>query len=347
MSKIAVIHPKFKKGHGVDRVIYETCKRLSNKYDISIFTLESNYEPLPGIDIRIMRNVPVKDYGKQILLTMLHMLLNPDSFSQYDLVWIHSVPLTISALYIKRKHNIPILCTFHGIRTISDPRLLVYKIIARLTFNKIDLIIGVSDFVVREARGYGANAIKIYNGCDLERFQPTFEDEGYMLSVGELTTHKMVNVPIAISSELGIPLKVVGDGPERGRLEQYAKRVKANAEFYGIVDELSLLKMYQKCSFFVSGSVHEAFGLAFIEAGACGKPSIVRNCTAMPEVIRHGETGFLCNNFSEYIHYSRLLWENEGTRREMGKKATWYAKKFSWETAAKKYNTVIESIKKR
>jgi len=225
-----------------------------------------------------------------------------------------------------------------------DPRLLVYKIITRLTFKKIDLIIGVSDFVVREARSYGANVIKIYNGCDLDKFQPTFEDEGYMLSVGELTPHKMIDVPIAISSELGIPLKIVGDGPERERLEQYAKRVNANAEFYGIIDEPSLLKIYRKCSFFISGSVHEAFGLAFVEAGACGKPSIVRNCTAMPEVIRHSKTGFLCNNFREFIHYSRLLWENEEERRKMGLKAINYAKTFSWETAVKKYNIVIESF---
>jgi len=344
MSKIAVIHPKFKRGHGVDRVIYETCKRLSNRYDISIFTLETNYETLPGIDIRIMRNVPTNDYGKQIFLTMLHMFLNPDSFSQYDLIWIHSIPLTISALYIKRKYNIPILCTFHGIRTNLDPRLLVYKIITRLTFKKIDLIIGVSNFVVREARDYGANAIKIYNGCDLERFQPTFEDEGYMLSVGELTPHKMIDVPIAISRELGIPLKIVGDGSEKDRLEQYAKRMNADAEFYGIIDELSLLKMYQKCSFFISGSVHEAFGLAFVEAGACGKPSIVRNCTAMPEVIRHGETGFICNNFSEFIYYSRLLWGKKGIRSAMGKKAVEYAKKFSWDDAAKQYSAVIKKI---
>lgn len=196
---------------------------------------------------------------------------------------------------------------------------------------------GVSEYVTREARNYGAEAVKIYNGCNLERFYPTYKDEGYILSVGELISCKSFEVPIKISRVL----KIVGIGPERRSLENYARRIGADVEFLGLVLGSNLVELYQKCSFFVSGSFYESFGIVFLEANACGKPVIARDCTAMPEIVKHNETGFLCNNDRDFIFYSDLLWKNKKTRRVMGIKARKHAESFSWSKTATKYDEII------
>lgn len=88
MNRIAIIHPQFKKGYGVSTLIYEACKRLRDKYDISIFTLETDFEASSEFDIHLLKNVVGEDYEKQVLWTTLYTLLNPDIFSGYDLIWI-------------------------------------------------------------------------------------------------------------------------------------------------------------------------------------------------------------------------------------------------------------------
>jgi len=343
VKKIAVVHPRFLIGGGVDTVIYEVSKRLSRRYEITIFTVDSTFKPIHRIHIHQFQGLEKVGYRERILLTILSILSKQNLFVGYDLLWVHSLPLIPSALQIRNRLNIPLLLTFHGIRT-YDPRLVLYRITAKLTFKMIDQIVGVSNYVTEEAKRYGANAIKIYNGCDLKKFHPTYEDWGYILTVGELAPHKVVEVPIRISRELGIPLKVIGDGSERKRLEEYAKRIGADVEFYGLVDEKTLLKAYQRCSFFISGSFHEAFGLSLLEANACAKPVVARNCAAIPEVVRHGRTGFLCNKFKDYLIYSRLLWENESLRSSMGAYARRWAENFTWDRTARLYSKVMENL---
>ena len=331
-------------GGGVDTVINETCKRLRGKYDLSVFTTAVNFEPISDVNVCLLKDLAGSKYERQIFWTVLYTFLHPDAFSGYDLLWIHSLPLLIPALRVKRKLGIPILYSFHGIRTVRDSRLLSYRVLVRLSFSKIDLVVGVSVYVTLEARRYGAHAIRIYNGCDTEKFSPRFEDEGYMLTVGELAPHKAVNIPIEVSRNLGIPLKIVGDGAERDRLERYVRKTGANVEFHGLIPESELIKLYQKCSFFISGSLHEAFGLALLEACASGKPVIARNCTAIPEVVKHNKTGFLCNNDEEFIFYSKLLWENEVLRKTLGKNARKLSEKFSWNETANRYEKAINSL---
>jgi len=343
MRKIAVIHPRYQIGGGVDTVIYEVCRRLCDKNIFSIFTTNANFEQIRGIEVY---DLHFADYGyeKQMFLTLLFMFFNLKKYLDYDLIWIHSPPLILPALAIKKKLGVPILYTFHGIRTASDPKLSFYKVIARSAFNKVDRIVGVSNYVTKEAKFFGANAARIYNGCDIKKFCPTFIDEGYMLTVGELAPHKAMDVPIKVSRKLGIPLKVVGDGPERDRLERYARRIGSNVEFLGLLWGSELVNLYQKCSFFISGSYYESFGLSLLEAEACGKPVVARNCAAIPEVVRHNETGFLCSDDHEYLLHSKALWENEALRKTFGRKAREFSESFQWNATADGYRKVIDSF---
>jgi len=344
MARIAIIHPRYQIGGGVYTYIYEICRRLESKYDITIFTLPGRFERIPNVRVEYIPGIGETDYEQQLIQALKFLFLKQDAFSGYDLLWTHSLLLNLPALSVRNRFKVPVLYTFHGIRYMrDDPRLLSYHLASYLIFGRIDLIIGDSNFVTEQAISRGARARRIYPGCDADKFKPTYEDKGFILTVGELTRHKSVEIPIIISSRLNIPLKIVGAGEMRG-VQEFAKKMRADVEFCGIVSDATLINMYQECSFFISGSTHEAFGLALLEASACGKPVVARNCTAIPEIVRHGTTGFLCRDVREFLQASRTLFEDSILRQKMGKAARRWAERFSWDKSASEYDLVFRLL---
>jgi glycosyltransferase involved in cell wall biosynthesis len=186
---------------------------------------------------------------------------------------------------------------------------------------------------------FGAKGYVIRNGLSKE-FKPSKEDENFMLYVGRLEKHKNLTDLIKLSRIIRFKLKIVGYGPEEQFLKERAKG--APVEFMGRIDRKKLIKLYQRCSFFVSASKWEGFGLIFIEAAACGKPSIAYNLGAIPEVIINKKTGFLVKNFKDFVSKSKILKENLIIRKGMGKKALEFSKVFNWDKTSKYYLDVLK-----
>jgi len=67
---------------------------------------------------------------------------------------------------------------------------------------------------------------------------------------------------------------VIGDGPERGALEQLARDLEVDVEFAGQLEHEAALEAARRCSLFVMPSIDEAFGVAYVEAMAAGVPAI-------------------------------------------------------------------------
>src|SRR5262249_30414488 len=99
---------------------------------------------------------------------------------------------------------------------------------------------------------------------------------------------------------------IVGDGPERSKLEELTKSLNltAHVKFAGRVSEADLLAYYHACNLFVQPNRRmpdgddEGFGLVFIEAGACCKPVIGGRSGGVPEAIQEGVTGLLVDGNS-------------------------------------------------
>jgi glycosyltransferase involved in cell wall biosynthesis len=162
--------------------------------------------------------------------------------------------------------------------------------------------------------------------------------------VGRHEPHKRIDELIKLSKIVSYPLVIAGSGSETKRMKELAKKIKAPVKFVGRVSTDELVKLYQNCSFFVSSSRWEGFGLIFLEAAACGKPSIGYNICAIPEVIKNGETGFLVKNFSEFLEKIKLLRENKTLREKMGKNARKFSKKFSWKKTVKEYEKIFREV---
>ncbi|OGD90381.1 hypothetical protein A3D07_00845 [Candidatus Curtissbacteria bacterium RIFCSPHIGHO2_02_FULL_42_15] len=110
----------------------------------------------------------------------------------------------------------------------------------------------------------------------------------YFLIVSRLVSAKRVDLAVEVCAKLGLPLKVVGTGPEMENLKDLANRLQttvyrkkelvdrrlSTVDFLGEVDDKTLIKLYQNCRAVIFPAEYEDFGIVPVEAMACGKPVI-------------------------------------------------------------------------
>src|SRR5690606_26622952 len=120
-------------------------------------------------------------------------------------------------------------------------------------------------------RHYRREAEVIYPPVDVERFAPTGRPpEDFYLVVSRLVPYKRIDLAIEAANRLGRRLIVVGDGPERSRLERLAG---PGVEFRGHVTDDEASDLLARCRGMVFPGL-EDFGIAPLEAQASGRPVI-------------------------------------------------------------------------
>ncbi|MCZ6689428.1 MAG: glycosyltransferase [Planctomycetota bacterium] len=141
----------------------------------------------------------------------------------------------------------------------------------RETSRRVTRFAAISRFVAaRIRRVYGRESELIPPPVDCTRFVPDGRPESYFLIVSALQPYKRVADAVLAFRRLRLPLRIVGIGPERRRLEKLAG---PETEFVGAVDEEALVKLYAGCRALVFAGVDD-FGLAPVEAMACGRPVV-------------------------------------------------------------------------
>jgi len=119
-------------------------------------------------------------------------------------------------------------------------------------------------------RLYGRQATVIHPPVDLKNFRLGDGQQPYYLIVSALVPYKRIDIAIRAFNEMRLPLKVVGEGPLRSRLERSAS---SNVEFLGWVDDTALAALYGSCQALIFPG-EEDFGIVPLEAQACGRPII-------------------------------------------------------------------------
>ena len=112
-------------------------------------------------------------------------------------------------------------------------------------------------------------------------------------------------------------LLIVGDGPDRKRLEKFCGRCGLSKciRFTGRVEPDHVYRYYALGDVFVSASTFEVHSMTYLEAMACGLPLVCRNDPCLKNVLEDGENGFIYNTEQEFVNAvskilsDRQLWE--------------------------------------
>lgn len=152
-----------------------------------------------------------------------------------------------------------------------------------ISANRVDYFIANSQHTARRIwRCYRRPAKVIYPPVNIERFSLQFSKEDFFLTVSRLVSYKKVTLIVEAFNELGLPLVIIGDGPQLSDIRQLAK---SNIKVLGSVPNSVVEQYMSKAKAFVYAAC-EDFGIALVEAQACGTPVIAYQGGGALETVR-------------------------------------------------------------
>jgi glycosyltransferase involved in cell wall biosynthesis len=141
----------------------------------------------------------------------------------------------------------------------------------------------------RVKRFYQREAEVIYPPVDVEKFHPSDTQDDYFLVVSRLVPYKRIDIAIQALSNLRLPLIVVGEGRDRKRLERMSS---PNIKFTGWLPDGEVATYVSHCRALIFPG-REDFGIAPLEAMACGRPVIAYAAGGALETVIDGTMGIL------------------------------------------------------
>ena len=158
------------------------------------------------------------------------------------------------------------------------------------TSARVDHFVANSSFVAQRIwRYYRRPATVIHPPVDTGYFTPGEGNGDFFLVVSRLTAYKRVDLAVKAFSQLGLPLLVIGDGPERRRLQS---RAGENIKFLGAVPRSQVRDHMRNCRGLIYPG-KEDFGITPVEAQATGRPVVAYGAGGALESVVDGVTGVL------------------------------------------------------
>jgi glycosyltransferase involved in cell wall biosynthesis len=141
----------------------------------------------------------------------------------------------------------------------------------------------------RIERFYGRSASVIPPPVDCSRFSLSGRTGDYFLVVARLIPYRRIDLAVDAFTRLGLPLRIIGDGPDRENLE---RRAGPNVSFLGKLPDSDVETMLSECRALVHPG-REDFGIAPLEANASGRPVIAFRGGGALDIVKDGRTGVL------------------------------------------------------
>jgi glycosyltransferase involved in cell wall biosynthesis len=211
--------------------------------------------------------------------------------ADFDLIHNHFdfLPLTYSALI-----ETPVLTTIHGF---SSPSIIpVYK-----KYNHRSHYVAISEADKSPELDYLAT---IHHGIDVAQFP--FSDSGgkYLLFFGRIHPEKGVHEAIQVARRVKMKLLIAGIVQDQAYFERFVEPYLdgTTVEYLGAIgpDRRPAL-LGQALALLHLVSFNEPFGLSVVESMACGTPVIAFGRGSMPEIIRHGRTGYIVEDIDQAV----------------------------------------------
>lgn len=209
----------------------------------------------------------------------------------FDIIHNHLGFLTLPTADIA---HTPVVTTMHGPFT-ADMRAIFRS------FQKSH-VVSISDSQRRGIKNVNF-AGTVYNGLPMEGYPFSAEHDGYLLFVGRLSMEKGVHHAIKVAQELNMPLIIAAklESVDRPYFKEYVEpRLSKKIRWIGEVDEEERNRLYSRAYAFLHPVTwKEPFGLTLIEAMACGCPVVAIGKGSIPEIVKHGKTGFVVSEPDE------------------------------------------------
>ena len=184
---------------------------------------------------------------------------------------------------------------------------------------KPDYIVANSIFVQKWIKKiYNRDSTVIYPPVDLEIFKLQEIKEDYYVAIGRIVPYKRFDIIVDAFNINGKKLIIIGDGIDRIKLE---KKAKQNINFTGFLDSVVINELISKSKGFIHSGI-EDFGIAPVEAQACGTPVIALGKGGTLETIINKKTGLFfyeqtiealneaVNEFETLVFNPKIIREN-------------------------------------
>ena len=222
----------------------------------------------------------------------------------------HATTAYLAREMLEGEHPIKVITTLHGTDITLVGQESSFYAITKFSIERSDAVTAVSSYLRDETyRAFGCVSCDlkvIPNFVNLEEYHPG-PDGGHrsLAPAGhKVITHvsnfrevkrvkDVVRVFARIRRAMPATLVMIGDGPERVDAENEARdlQVAGDVRFLGRLD--SVASLLQESDLFVLPSQTESFGLAALEAMACGSPVVAARAGGLPEVVDDGVSGIL------------------------------------------------------
>lgn len=307
--KIAFVHEYLNQFGGAERMLQVLCALYPRA---SIYTLLYDREATGGvfdgreITTSFLQKMPFTKKHHRIFPLLMPLAIEQFDFSEYDLV------LSLSASFAKgiitNPHTKHICYCLTPPRFLWDssqrfmeefgyPKLVKQFLPPFITYLRVwdkeaslrvDEFWSISNFIKDRVRKYYSSDSKvIHPPVNVGKFHISDRTDDYFFMAGRLVSYKRFDVAIKTFNQNGLPLKIVGTGPELNKLKKVAGK---NIEFLGPVSDEKLAQLYshaRACIF----PQEEDFGIVPLESMASGRPVIAYRGGGAVETIIENQTG--------------------------------------------------------
>ena len=306
--RIALVHDFLLDIRGAERVFLAICDVWP---DADVYTAVYDEEGTEGrfahrpINTSFLQRLRPTAKTFRPLLPLYPYAIESFDLRGYDIVvssssaWAHGVIVDEDALHVCYCHN-PFRYAWNARDETLRSRSGIGRATLSVVFNRwrqwdwiaaqrVDRYVANSYITSRRiARYFNRDATVLYPPVETERFTPG-PVQDYYLVVSELMPHKRIDVAVEAFARLGLPLVVVGDGPDARHLRRMAP---ANIAFEGRVSDERAAQLFEGARALIVTATEE-FGIAAVEAQAAGRPVIAYAEGGALETVVENETGTL------------------------------------------------------
>lgn len=335
---------------GIANVIYTLKKQLEKEnHDVRILTFKKCKKSYYDTNEKIYF---FKSLNFQFYKDSLNGINTHDSLMKELYLWnpqiIHTQTEFFSMRYAKKvaKHsNCPIIHTWHTNFSAYSDNFIVGKkffffilnfiLHKSLRYPVIKIIAPSSSTKKMIKLDYSINIpiVEIPSGIDLKLYSsPLTEAEKTelftkynfkkdcfrIITIARLASEKNIDKLLKYFSELKLNTNnlqyiIVGDGPEKKKLEQITKSLKLenNVIFCGEIQPKEIHKFYKCANLFISGSSKETQGLTYFEALASNLPIVCKENEVLKKILIEGQNGYIFDTKEEFISKTKTIIDNK------------------------------------